>query len=193
MNRFMTALTVVILAAAFPASASAGGPLYVTGAVLDASTDLDFEKDFGRRLFKDDDEGWSLGVGFHIGKHLAIEGTYHDLGSAREDSICSDPEVLCAALVAPSSVDSTAVSVSVLPHWPLNEHVSLYGRVGIATWESDVRESFAGTSLRNVDEEELILGAGVRVAVLGPLGAFAEYSRIADTFETVSLGATLGF
>lgn len=187
-----TTLALFILVAAFPAGAAAGGPLYLTGAVLNASTDLDVQEDFGR-LFKDDDDGWSLGVGFHIGEHLAIEGTYHDLGTAREDSICSDPEVLCAALVAPSSIDSTAIAVSVLPHWPLNEYVSIYGRVGIATWDSDVREAVVGTSLRDLDEEELIWGAGVRVAVLGPLGAFAEYSRIADTFETVSLGATLGF
>lgn len=192
MRRLAISLAALGLAALFPAAAAAGGPLYATGAILNASTDIDVQKDFGR-LFKDDDEGWSLGVGFHLGKHLAIEGTYYDFGTAQEDSICSDPEVFCAALVAPSSVDSTAVAVSILPHWPLTEHVSVYGRFGIASWESDVRESFAGASLRNLDDQEFVFGAGVRVAVLGPLGAFAEYSRIADTFETVSLGATLGF
>ncbi|MCP4204638.1 MAG: porin family protein [bacterium] len=180
------------LAAGLPAAASASGPLYVTGAILNASTDIDVQADF-ERLIDDDDEGWSFGIGFHISEHLAIEGTYHDLGTAEELSICSDPEVLCTALVAPAEVDSTAIAISVLPHWPLTEHFSLYGRLGIATWESDVTEAFAGTSLAKLDDEEYILGVGVRFEVLGPFGAFAEVSRIADTFETVSLGATLGY
>lgn len=192
MKSLSTALAAVFLAAAIAAPATAAGPLYLTGAVLNTSTDIDVQNDFGR-LFKDDDEGWSLGVGFHIGDYLAIEGTYHDLGTAREDSICDQPDVACIQLVAPSSVDSTAVAISVLPHWPVTEHFSIYGRVGIATWESDIRESFAGTSLKNIDEEEFIFGVGVRLEIVGPFGAFAEYSRIADTFETVSLGATLGF
>ncbi len=192
MKRLATALAAMLLAAVFPTAASAGGPLYVTGAILNASTAIDVQTDF-QRLIDDDDEGWSLGVGFHLGEHLAIEGTYYDLGTAQELSICSDPEVLCVALVAPAVVDSTAITVSVLPHWPLTKHFSIYGRLGIATWESDVTEAFASNRLSEISDEEFIFGAGIRFEVLGPLGAFAEVSRIADTFETVSLGATLGF
>ena len=192
MQRFTMALAVVLLTAALPTVATAGGPLYMTGAVLNASTSIDVQKDFGR-LFDDDDEGWSFGVGFKISDRLSIEGTYLDLGSALELSICSDPEVLCAALVAPAVTDSTAITVSVLPQWPLTEHFTLYGRLGVATWESDITESFAGGSLKSIDSEDFIIGAGVRLAVLGPLGAYAEFSRIADSFETVSVGATLGF
>ena len=101
--------------------------------------------------------------------------------------------MLCAALVAPSLVDSTAITVSVLPHWPLTEHFSIYGRFGITTWEGDITETFSNDNPRTIDAEEFIFGIGIRIAVLGPLGVFAEVSRIADTFETVSLGATLGF
>ena len=115
MKRLTTALAAILLAAAFPTAAAAGGPLYVTGAILNASTSIDVQTDF-QRLIDDDDEGKSFGVGFHIGEHLAIEGTYYDLGSVQELGICSDPEVLCAALVVPAIVDSTAITVSVLPH-----------------------------------------------------------------------------
>lgn len=192
MKRIAILLTSGLLAALWPATAFAGGPLYFTGAVLNASTQIDIQKDF-ERLVDDDDDGWSLGVGFHIGKHLAIEGLYHELGSGNESSICNQPDVACIALVAPGAVDSTAVSVSILPHWPVTEHFSIYARVGIASWESDITQAFVGTNLDTIDDEEFIFGAGVRFAVLGPLGAYAEISRIADTFETVSLGATLGF
>jgi opacity protein-like surface antigen len=188
---------VALISATFPATATASGPLYATGAILNASTDINVKDGF-ERLFDDDDDGWSLGVGFHISEHLAIEGTYYDLGSAEELSICSNPEVLCIVppaelLIPPATVDSTAITISVLPQWPLTEHFSIYGRLGIATWESDVTQAFAGTRLDTIDDEEFILGAGVRFEILGPLGAFAEVSRIADTFETVSLGATLGY
>lgn len=192
MKRLTSALAVILLAAAFPATTAAGGPLYVTGAILNASTSIDVQTDF-QRLIDDDDEGKSFGIGFHISEHLAIEGTYYDLGIAQQPSTCSDPEILCVALVAPAMVDSTAITVSVLPHWPLTKYLSIYGRLGIATWESDVTEAFAVTTSRNISDQEFIFGAGIRLEVLGPLGAFAEVSRIADTFETVSLGATLGF
>lgn len=191
-KRLTTALAATLLAAALPTTAAAGGPLYITGAILNAATSIDVQTEF-QRLIDDDGEGKSFGIGFHIGKHLAIEGTYYDLGIAQQLSICSDPEMPCVALVAPAMVDSTAITVSVLPHWPLTKHLSIYGRLGIATWESDVTEAFAGTTSRNISDEEFIFGAGIRLEVLGPLGAFAEVSRIADTFEAVSLGATVGF
>lgn len=191
MTRTLAALLLVLGLGAYPMAARAAGPFYVTGAIANASTDLDVTADF-QRLIDDDDEGWSLGVGFHIGRHLAIEGVYHDYGTALESSICSD-DVLCIALVAPIEADSSAVTVSVLPHWPINDLVSVYGRIGVASWESDVSEAFSDFRFESVDDQDLVYGAGVRFTIAGPIGAFAEISRVADTFETVSLGATWGF
>ncbi|MFQ5526405.1 MAG: outer membrane beta-barrel protein [Thermoanaerobaculia bacterium] len=175
-----------------PTALQATGPFYVTGAIANASTDLDVEADF-QRLIDDDDEGWSLGIGFHISKNLAVEGLYQDFGTAFEPSGCT-PDMFCvASLVAPAKADSTAFSVSVLPHWPITESFAVYGRVGIASWESDVSEAFSDFQLRSVDDEDLIYGAGVRLTIAGPFGAFAELSRVADSFETVALGGTWGF
>jgi len=198
MKQLTIVLAATLIAAVIPSTATAAGPLYVTGAVLNASTSVDLEADF-QRLIDEDDDGTSFGVGFHIGEHLAIEGVYHDFGSVSDLGICGDPEVLCTALtapgalVAPTVIDSTAISVSVLPHWPVTKHFSIYGRIGVASWEGDVTEAFSSNVLDSISDEELIFGAGVRVNVLGPFGAFAEFSRVADTFETISLGATLGF
>ncbi len=183
------ALVLGALLTSLPAEAS--GPFYVSGAIANASTDLDVSAEF-QRLISDEDEGWSLGVGFHISRHLAIEGVYHDFGTAREDTICT-PDVLCTALVAPAKADSSAVTISILPHWPLSENVFLYGRLGIASWDSDVSEAFSDFKLASVDDEELVYGAGIRFAIAGPIGAFAEIARVADTFETISVGATWGF
>ncbi len=91
--------------------------------------------------------------------------------------------------------DSTAISVTVLPHLPINERFSLYGKLGFVSWESDVSaiEDAGESFLEDFDDEDLVYGVGLRFQVLGPLGVFAEYESIADTFETVSLGATFGF
>lgn len=175
-----------------PAVGSAAGPFYVTSAIANASTDLDVEAEF-QRLIDDEDEGWSVGVGFHISRFVAIEGGYHDFGTAQDSSGCP-PDALCAErLIAPAQADSTAVTVSVLPHWPVTESFSVYGRLGVASWESDVSNAFNDFKLESVDGEDLILGAGVRFLIAGPFGAFAEFSRVADTFETLSVGASWGF
>lgn len=190
MKRHHRLLLLSALFCVSPTLAFGASPIYLTGSIANASTDLDVVADF-ERLIDDDDEGWSLGVGFHLGRFLAIEGAYHDYGTAIEPSSCT-PDMLCIQ-VAPAQSDSTAVAVSVLPHWPLNDNVSIYGRFGVASWESDVSEAFSDLKLGSAEDEEAIYGAGVRLVFAGPFGAFAEVSRVGDTFETVSIGATWGF
>ena len=146
------------------------------------------------RLIDGDDTGWGLGVGLRLGRYLAFQAEYLDLGSSSGTGSCSI-EDLCIALVIPVEVDSTAITVTVLPHLPLSKRFSLYGKLGFVSWESDVSaiEDAGESFVEDFDDEDIVYGAGLRYQLLGPLGVFAEYERIADTFETVSLGATYGF
>ncbi len=187
-----TALVLLILVALTPA-AFAGG-FYITGKLADTSLDGSLGDSFGE-IVDGDDTGWSLGVGFRLGKYLAFQAEYNDLGSSTGTGSACSIEDLCIALVVPLEVDSTAISVTVLPHLPLTERLSLYGKLGFVSFESDVSaiEDAGESFIEDFDDEDIVYGVGVRFKLFGPLGVFAEYESIAGTFETVSLGATLGF
>ncbi len=185
----------VLLALALAASAaSAGNPFYLTGKLGYTSLDADLGDDF-RAILDDNDNSWSLGLGFRLGDYLAFQAEYHELGTAAGVGSTCGVEELCGQVLVPLEADSTTYSVSVLPQLPIGKRFFVYGKFGFVSWESDVSE-ISDAADRFVDEyqsEDLIYGAGVRLLFPGPFGAFAEYESIAGDFETVSLGVTLGF
>ncbi len=194
MRRFhKTALLTLVLAAL--ASAAAANPFYFTGKLGNTSLDADLGRNF-RQVLDGDDNSWSLGLGFRLGKYMAFQAEYHDFGKVPGfGSPCPDAPEPCIEIAIPVEADSSAVSVSFLPHLPLSKRLFVYGKLGFVSWESDVSEAL-GAGSRFVDDftdEDLLYGAGVRFTLPGPFAAFAEYERISDLFDTVSLGASFGF
>ncbi len=187
----LIALTLTVLAPA----AFAGNPFYLVGKLGDTSLDVDFGRSF-QQIIDGNDNSWSVGVGFKLGKYFAFQGEYYDFGAASgSGSPCDDSTDGCIESQVPLEADSTAVSVTVLPQLPLSERFSLYGKLGFVSWESDVSEiQDAGDRfIDDFDDEDIVFGGGLRYQLPGPLSVFGEYERISDTFETFSLGATLGF
>ncbi len=91
--------------------------------------------------------------------------------------------------------DSSAVSVTVLPHLQLTRRVQAYAKAGFISWDTDISavEATGERFFESLSDEELVYGGGLRLQIPGPVGAFAEYERIADAFDTVAIGATWGF
>ena len=178
--------TLLLLALATLASAvAAENPFYLTGKLSDTTLDGDLGASVDR-ILDGSDVGWSLGLGFKLGKYLAFQLEYYDLGSAS-----------VAAFDTSFGVDSTAASLTVLPHLPFGERFALYGKLGFVSWESDVSElvDSADRFTTRLDDEDLIYGAGLRFELPIPfaIGVFAEYEILAEDFESFSLGATWGF
>ena len=188
-----TALLFLALALAASA-ASAGNPFYLTGKLGYTSLDADLGDSFSA-ILDDDDNSWGLGVGFRLGDYLAFQAEYHELGTAVGVGSSCPPDALCIAPPVPVEADSTTLSLSVLPQLPIGERFFLYGKFGFVSWESDVSEisDAADRFVDKFDDQDLLYGAGVRLLLPGPFGVFAEYESISGDFETVSLGATLGF
>jgi hypothetical protein len=175
--------------------ALAENPIYLVGKLGSTTMDTDLGNTF-RQVIDGDDDSWAFGVGLRLGDHLAFQAEYQDFGSVPGvGSPCADNADACIEILVPVQADSTAISVSVLPHLPLTERLFVYGKLGFVSWESDVSD-VRETGNRFIDDfkdEDLVYGAGVRLVLPGPFGAFAEYERIADLFDTVSVGATFGF
>ncbi len=199
MRRSLTAALplALVLLAALPAPAGAEFGLYALGKQGSSSADGDIGRSFDLVVGGQDDS-WGLGLGLRLGKFLAVQAEYQDFGAVSTlfSDVCADPETLCIQLVVPGQMDSTAVSVSLLPHLRLyRERLYLYGKLGFVSWDSEV--SAVGDAgerfLQRFDGEDIVYGAGLRLIVLGPFAAFAEYERIADAFDSSSIGVTFGF
>ncbi len=182
--------------AALAQAAAAENPIFFTGKLGNTSLDAELNDAFSQ-IIDGDDNSWSFGLGLRFGDHLVFEAEYHDFGSVPGlGAPCPiDALILCIDVVVPVEADSSAVSVSFLPHLPLGERFFLYGKLGFVSWESDVSEALgAASSFRgDFDDEELLYGAGFRLMLPGPFAGFAEYEKISDAFETVSIGVTYGF
>ena len=189
-----TTLSLLGVAVLGLAPAAEAGPFYFFGklgstdASVDATTALP-------GIIDGDDNSKGYGIGFKVGRHLAFQAEYHDLGSVPGLGAACPPEEPGCVPGLPLEADSSAISVTVLPHLLLTRRIRLFGKLGVVSWDSDISTvgDIAGDFFAKRSEEELIYGAGLRLEFPGPLDAFAEYERIADSFETVAIGATWGF
>jgi hypothetical protein len=196
MRRAATTLTLILgLVALALAPAAEAGPFYFFGKLGNTDTSVDVTVAF-TDLIDGDDNSASYGLGFKLGRHMAFQAELHDLGNVPgfvstcpiEDSVCT-PEAL------PVAADSSAISLTVLPHLLLTRRLQLYGKLGVISWDTDISVvgELANDFLDRQSDEDLVYGAGLRFQLPGPFDVFAEYERIADFFDTVAIGATYGF
>ena len=179
-------------AIALAPAAEAGG-LYFVGKLGSTDTGIDIGTGLTRVLDGDDNSS-SFGLGLKLGR-WAVQAEYHDLGDVTGFRSACPPEELCIAVAVPVEADSSAVSVTVLPHLQLTRRVQGYLKVGFISWDTDISdiEQAGERFFESFDDEDLVYGGGLRVEIPGPVGAFVEYERIADAFDTVAIGGTWGF
>ncbi len=197
MRRSYRTLLLLLGLAALAQTAAAENPVFLTAKLGNTSLDSELGDVF-KQFIDGDDNSWSFGIGLRFGDHWVVQAEYHDYGDVPGlGAPCPDDGslILCAAEVVPVEADSSSVSVSFQPHLPLGERAFLYGKLGFVSWESDVSEALDAGSrfIDDFDDEELLYGAGFRLMLPGPFAGFAEYEKIADAFETVSIGVTYGF
>lgn len=188
----LTVLSTIALGTLLLAPAArADGLFYLAGKVGTTSIDADLEESF-ELILDGDDEGAAFGLGLRLGDHFAFELAYHDFGTV---PAFASPCPECFDLQAPIEGDTTSVSLTFLPHLPISDRFFAYGKIGVMSWETSIDEISSGLedAFDDYTDEDLVYGAGLRYLLPGPLGVFAEFERFGDSFETVSLGATLGF
>lgn len=154
-----------------------------------ASSDVSSDYDLGPFATgdADDDRGFKGMVGFRPLDSFAIEANYVDLGESTVPV-----SVVCVTPPCPNeaTIDSQLVSVSAVGMFAL-PLVDLFGRVGYATWESELSPFVT----QKRDGSDPTYGAGAQVRI----GSFAlrfEYERFEfedDSADLVSVGFTYTF
>lgn len=195
MRRVVLTTLILALAALVQTPAAEAGPFYFVGKLGATATGIDVAGGFNSVLDGDDNSA-SFGLGFKIGDRLAIQAEFHDLGNVPGfGSACPPSDPPCLALAVPVEADSSAISVTAIPNLELTDRLQLYAKLGFISWDTDISavRQQGSEFLEEFSDEDTVLGIGVRLQIPGPFGAFAEYERIADAFDTVALGATWGF
>ena len=181
-------LAVTLAAAARPAA----GLVYLTGKLGQTDTAISVGDSF-RAVLEGDDSSWGAGVGVNLGRYFALQLEYLDLGAvAGSGSFCPPSQPACAGPTFLLDADSEALALSVLPSYPLTERLWTYLKVGYFTFDTDISGASA-RDLEEADEDDLLLGIGLRLDLGGPVDLFLEYEELGDVVETVSVGATFSF
>jgi hypothetical protein len=157
--------TLLLTTALVLAPAAEAGPFYLLAKLGSTDVAVDVAGGFDNVLDGDDNSS-SFGLGMKFGKHMAFQAEYHDLGSvAGFASPCTEKVPACLALALPVEADSSAISVTFLPHLLLTERLQIYAKVGFISWDTDI--SAVGSQgrdfLDSFDDEELVYGAGLRL------------------------------
>jgi len=163
---------------------AADNGFYLGGAASNVSSEYGVPASSGS---PDDDEGLKLIGGFRALDSFAIEANYVDFGTTRVPL-----GITCVTTPCPSetSIDSQALSVSAVGLFAL-PFVDLYGRVGIARWESE-RQIVVSQKGEGTDPT---YGAGVQLR-FGSLAVRVEYERFEfgdDAADLRSIGFTYTF
>lgn len=169
------------LAAASAAHAQDNG-IYVGGSLGDVSSDYDWRLG-GAEGGADDESAFKVIGGVRPFDPFAVEVNYVDLGRTT---------VPVPAVGGEAAVDSRALSVSAVGFYAL-PLLDVFGRVGVARWESEPRALFA--SFDTDDGTDLTYGVGAQIR-LGGFSVRAEYETFDvddGSVDLASIGVTYTF
>ena len=136
--------------------------------------DLDFEgSSTATRVF----------LGVRLGAWLGLEGGYRRFGTAN-DQVADQPGEPSVRV----GIRTTGYEAAVLGIYPLNRELSLFAKVGVINWDTDLRA--AGAVIQNEDGNDLIGGVGTTYRGTGPVhvrieGEFLD-ADFADSWWTLS-------
>jgi hypothetical protein len=179
----------------FPPRAQAhDNGLYISLKYGTTDVDASFGDAFDQILDGDDDSQ-AIEAGFRWSPYFAIQAGYHDFGKVTGvGDPCPDDAEVCVPIEVPIEAETEAFSLSIVPQFPLGKRLSVFGKIGAIALQTEVDDSadlidFVG----DIDEQDVLFGAGVRLGIFWGIQVFYEYEWVGDDFETQSFGASWQF
>lgn len=158
--------------------------IYVGGSAGDVSTDYDWGLG-GAEGAPDEESAFKLIGGVRPLDPFAIEVNYTDLGNTT---------VSVPAISGPdrAGLETTALSVSAVGYFSL-PLIDIFGRVGVARWESDPRDLFASLDSEDGTDPTYGVGAQVRLGSFAIRAEYEDYDISGGSAELASVGFTYTF
>jgi Opacity protein and related surface antigens len=145
---------------------------YVGAGVGSATTEIDEE--FDDFKFDSDDTAFKVFGGYNFNQYFAVEVAYFDGGKPKE-TVVSIP-----GFRGDIEIGTTGLIASAVGRLPLGEYVSVYGKLGYASYESELKGRVNGEVFESAtfDDEDLAWGVGVAFNVGPSFELRGEYEAI---------------
>lgn len=160
--------------------------VYLFAEYNSSQSDMDLS---GLSRVDDDATGFLVGGGYSFGAHFALELAYQDFGRHDGETDCP-PDIVCLIVPAQTRADLHSLSLSAVARFPIGERLSIYGRLGISSWDV----GYDGlNSVFDESGEDLLIGAGVDGSLNERWSLFAEYRQVDIDIKSVGLGVRYSF
>jgi len=119
----------------------------------------------------DSGSGLKLFVGYNFSKYLALEGFYADLGEFKTTASVTDGVDTISLL---ESYKTSGFGVAGLGMWPINNSFSMFGKLGIVSWNMKYQANFSDTTIALSD---IVSASASSVSPLFGIGAQFDFSQ----------------
>lgn len=187
----------------FSSQSFADSGWYISGKV--GQSELDIE------TFKEEANSYGLAGGFRFSDYVGLQVGYTEYGQFEETETYAEPGYIETGTL---TGDLTAISLVAIGSLPLSDSFSLFGKLGLASWDIDVKATYVeidylfdysySASGRDSDSgTDLVYGIGANWSISDLFGLSFEYEVLdydvdlgadADAeLNTMSLGAVFSF
>jgi hypothetical protein len=129
-----------------------------------------------------DDTATRFGVGFGGSEQYQFEFSYLNLGEFEAtDAALAEISSITGVNVTNTTVEITGIDLSVLSSIPLNDAVSMRGRIGVYMWDTEFTVSIAGFGDEGFSDDGNDVGFGFGLDIA--LGESAGLTFMYDQYE----------
>ena len=147
------------------------------------------------------DTGYSLYAGMPINENLDIEISYQDFGEASLSGVSGNQFKVGSTTyqfttTATIAAEADSFGIAAKPKYNINDNITVYGKLGIHSWESTLSVN-AATGSANVTEDgtDIFYGAGIQVAFnnLSARVGYTIYDLDGEDVDSINAGLAFKF
>jgi len=147
------------------------------------------------------DTGYSLYAGMPINENLDIEISYQDFGEASLSGVSGNQFKVGSTTyqfttTATIAAEADSYGIAAKPKYNINDNITVYGKLGIHSWESTLSVN-AATGSANVTEDgtDIFYGAGIQVAFnnLSARVGYTIYDLDGEDVDSINAGLAFKF
>lgn len=179
----LNGLALLSLMASTTALAATQPGFYVGAGVGKATTEIESD---GTSEFDSDDTSFKVFGGYNFNQYFAVEAAYFD-GGKPEETVIAVPGARGTI-----DISTTALIASVLGRVPVGDIFSVYGKLGLASYETELKGRVNGDVVTGDDDSDDGVAYGVGAAFnIGPSFELrAEYEAFSGSFFDSDIDVT---
>jgi hypothetical protein len=147
----------------------------------------------------EEDTAIKIGIGFESSESLKFEVSSLNLGKFEiKEAGLAELSNIIGATFTDSSLEITGIDLSVLGIMPLNDTVSLQGRVGVYLWDAELKATVSGFGEINTSEDgnDTGFGVGALVALSENVGLtfmYDQYKAFEGDIDLLNAGIKISY